>query len=81
MFRRLEPSLPQDPGKSYAALKSFEALGFFINEHDQIRQTKDPSQKFFYRITSDDRSNEVRRDAFNCKLPVRSRYLVKVFRS
>jgi hypothetical protein len=70
MFRRLEPSLPEDPGRHYAELDTFDSMGFFINEHDQIRLIQNPSQKFIYKKTSDDRSNEVRRDAFNCKSPV-----------
>jgi hypothetical protein len=70
MFRRLEPSLPEDPGKHYTALKTFEALGFFINDHDQIRSIDNPAQKFVYKKTNDNRTNEVRRDAFNCQLPV-----------
>jgi hypothetical protein len=65
MFRRLEKSLPLDPGKDFAGKKSFYDLGYFVNKHQQIRSKSNPEQRFIYRISNNERYNEVHRDAMN----------------
>jgi hypothetical protein len=67
MFRRLPASLPDDPGRHFAKVTTFDELGYFINEHGQIRKKDNPTEQFVYRVNSDERFNEVRRTAFNCK--------------
>jgi hypothetical protein len=75
MFRRLEKSLPLDPGKDFAEKKSFDDLGYFVNERGQIRLKNNPEQKYIYRVSNNERYNEVRRDAMNCKRSPLSRIL------
>lgn len=65
MFRRLSNSLPKDP-KVPADLT---ALGYFVNENDQIRQIEHPDQKYQYQINRNERVNEVHKEAMNGKLP------------
>lgn len=62
MFRRLPQTLPPDP---LFPTDSLESLGYFVNEHDQIRQIKVPSNKFQYKINANDRVNQVYKWATN----------------
>lgn len=61
MFRRLPQTLPPDPSFP----PDLEQLGFFVNDKDQIRQTKNPSQKFQYRINVNERVNQAFKFANN----------------
>lgn len=61
MFRRLPHTLPADP----AFPADLESLGFFVNEKDQIRMIKNPTQKYQYQINKNDRVNQVYRQANN----------------
>jgi hypothetical protein len=65
MFRRLPHTLPPDP----VFPADLEKLGFFINEHDQIRMIKKPTQKYKYQINKNDRINELYKQANNGWLP------------
>ncbi|EED20206.1 conserved hypothetical protein [Talaromyces stipitatus ATCC 10500] len=42
-----------------------EKLGFFINDQDQIRQITNPEEGFKYRVNTNERWNDVRRNSFN----------------
>ncbi|KAK4943569.1 hypothetical protein LTR10_016863 [Elasticomyces elasticus] len=61
MFRRLPHTLPPDPVFEPA----LDKLGFFVNEADQIRMTKNPEQKYQYAVNKNDRVNEVYKQANN----------------
>lgn len=61
MFRRLPHSLPADPVFN----ADLEHLGFFVNENDQIRMIKNPTQKYQYQINRNDRVNQVYKAANN----------------
>lgn len=61
MFRRLESTLPDD----FDFPTDLEGLGYFINEHDQIRMICDPSQGFHYFISRNDRYVERQKEAMN----------------
>jgi hypothetical protein len=61
MFRRLPASLPVDP----VFYSDLGKLGYFINDDGQIRQIKRPDQPFLYKITTDERYNEMQREAIN----------------
>ncbi|KIX06176.1 uncharacterized protein Z518_04150 [Rhinocladiella mackenziei CBS 650.93] len=61
MFRRLPHTLPPDPSFP----PDLETLGFFINEDDQIRMIKNPTQKYQYQINRNDRVNQVYKEANN----------------
>jgi hypothetical protein len=61
MFRRLSSSLPKDP----LIPKDLAALGYFINEDDQIRQIKHPDQKYQYQVNRNERVNEMHKEAMN----------------
>lgn len=63
MFRRLSHTLPPDPTFE----PDLEKLGFFINDDDQIRQIKNPSQKYSYNINKNDRINQAYKNANNCE--------------
>ena len=63
MFRRLSNSLPQDP----KIPSDLAALGYFVNEQDQIRQTKQPDQRYLYQFNKNERVNEVHKEAMNSK--------------
>ena len=43
-------------------------LGYFINEKSQIRQIRQPSERFNFKVTDNDRFNEVHKEAFHSKL-------------
>jgi len=60
MFRRLEPSLPKDP--SFPA--ALEELGYVI-VNDVVRTLKDPEQPFRYRITNNERYNDLNKQSLN----------------
>lgn len=61
MFRRLPHTLPKDP--NFPA--DLEKLGYFINEEDQIRQIRNPGQKYQFSISRNDRVNEICKEAMN----------------
>ncbi len=61
MFRRLPNQLPTDI--TFPA--DLEALGYFINDNDQIRQIANPDQKYQYKINRSDRVNDVYKEAMN----------------
>ena len=63
MFRRLSSSLPQDP----QIPKDLQALGYFLNDQDQIRQIKHPDQKYQYQVNRNERVNEMHKEAMNGK--------------
>jgi hypothetical protein len=58
MFRRLEPSLPKDP--SFPA--DLEKLGYTII-NDVVRTVKNTDQPYKYKITSNDRYNDLNKQA------------------
>lgn len=64
MFRRLVDDLPGDPSWEADLTK----LGYFINEKSQIRQIRQPSERFNFKVTDNDRFNEVHKEAFHSKL-------------
>ncbi|KAL9619642.1 MAG: hypothetical protein Q9160_005748 [Pyrenula sp. 1 TL-2023] len=61
MFRRLSNSLPPDP----AFPDDIEKLGYFINDHDQIRMISEPKSGFKYVISKNDRVNDNHKEAMN----------------
>jgi hypothetical protein len=61
MFRRLSSGLPKDP--SFPA--DLKELGYFINDHNQIRMIEKPEEKFLYAINKNERVNEVHKEAMN----------------
>ncbi|KAI9733309.1 MAG: hypothetical protein M1834_003393 [Cirrosporium novae-zelandiae] len=61
MFRRLSNTLPKDP----LFPSNLEALGLFVNDKDQIRQIKNPEQEYPYRISKNDRVNEMHKEAIH----------------
>ena len=63
MFRRLSNSLPQDP----QIPNDLAALGYFLNDQDQIRQIKYPDQRYMYQINRNERVNEKHKEAMNGK--------------
>ncbi|KAK6353383.1 hypothetical protein TWF696_005349 [Orbilia brochopaga] len=60
MFRRVKPPARKEEVHFPADLKQ---LGYFVNEHDQIRSIKNPEQPFKYRVHKVERVNERRREA------------------
>jgi hypothetical protein len=64
MFRRLIDSLPADPSWEADLTK----LGYFINGDSQIRQIRKPDQRFIFKITGNDRFNEVHKETFHSEL-------------
>lgn len=63
MFRRLAGSLPEDPSWEADLIK----LGYFINDKSQIRQIRKPTERFQFKVTGNDRFNEVHKEAFHSK--------------
>ena len=63
MFRRLPSSLPKD--STFPA--DLTALGYFINDDDQIRMIEKPDEKFLYTINRNERVNEMHKEAMNSK--------------
>ncbi|KAI9716114.1 MAG: hypothetical protein M1812_005541 [Candelaria pacifica] len=61
MFRRLSSSLPKDPVWPH----DLGELGYFVNEDDQIRSIKYPTQDFRYYINKNQRYNEMHGAAMN----------------
>jgi hypothetical protein len=61
MFRRLPHTLPKDP----VIPANIEALGYFINDSDQIRQIRNPEQKYQFVVNRNDRVNDVFKEAMN----------------
>lgn len=61
MFRRLPHTLPKDP----TFPTDIKLLGYFINEHDQVRQIKNPDQKYQFGVNRNDRFNDVYKEAMN----------------
>lgn len=61
MFRRLSHSLPPDP----TFPNDIEKLGYFINDHDQIRMIADPRSEFKFMISKNERVNDVHKEAMN----------------
>lgn len=64
MFRRLSHTLPQEPVFPTA----LRQLGYFLNDHDQIRQIRNPEQKYQFKANVNDRVNEVYKDSMNSML-------------
>lgn len=63
MFRRLSSSLPQDP----QIPADLQALGYYVNNEDQIRQIRNPDQKYQHQVNKNERVNEMHREAINGK--------------
>lgn len=61
MFRRLEDSLTADS----VYPEDLKELGYLITPEHKIRQIKDPKQKFKFRVTNNERHNEMRGEAMN----------------
>ena len=61
MFRRRVETLPKDP----IVPTDLATLGYFINEHDQIREVRNPAQRYQYAVSKNDRVNEVYKEAMN----------------
>jgi Arb2 domain-containing protein len=57
MYRRLIGSLPAD----HQIPHSLEDLGYFINSDHQIRSKANPDDRFKYKVSRDDRYNEMQR--------------------
>lgn len=77
MFRRLPHTLPQDP--VFAA--TLGELGYQVNDQDQIRQIKNPEQKYQFRVNANDRVNDVYKDSMNSMLsPATQSSLVRAYR-
>jgi hypothetical protein len=57
MYRRLARSLPAD----HQIPQTLDDLGYFINEKQQIRSKANPDDLFNYKVSRDDRYNEMRR--------------------
>ena len=65
MFRRLPHTLPKDP----VIPADFQVLGYFINDNDQIRQIRNPEQKYQFVVNRNDRVNDVYKEAMNSQYP------------
>ena len=63
MFRRLPTSLPKDP--IFPA--DLKELGYFVNDDEQIRMIEKPDEKFLYAISSNERVNEMQKEAMNSR--------------
>ncbi len=61
MFRRLPSSLPKDP----VFPADLKELGYFVNDHDQIRMIRKPDEKFLFAIDKNHRVNEMQKEAMN----------------
>ncbi|WEW60537.1 hypothetical protein PRK78_006024 [Emydomyces testavorans] len=61
MFVFRKESLPKDP----VFPTDLKKLGYFINDNDQIRMISDPEQGFLYKINTNDRYNEMQKEAMN----------------
>ncbi|KAK5457089.1 hypothetical protein LTS15_004870 [Exophiala xenobiotica] len=61
MFRRRPNTLPSDP----VFEPKLDKLGFFVNEHDQIRMIRNPEAKYTFKVNSNERVNYVYRQACN----------------
>ncbi|KAL8952210.1 MAG: hypothetical protein Q9222_001865 [Ikaeria aurantiellina] len=61
MFRLHESAIPAD----FHFPVDLQALGYAINDHDQIRSVKNPEQEFNFFISKNERMNVVQREAFN----------------
>lgn len=61
MFRRLAHTLPPDP----VFPARLDELGYFVNDQDQIRQIKNPEQKYTYKINANDRINDAYKGSVN----------------
>ncbi len=61
MFRRRPNTLPPDP----VFEPKLDKLGFFVNEHDQIRMIKNPEAKYTFGMNKNERANHVYRQACN----------------
>ncbi|KIW15293.1 hypothetical protein PV08_05338 [Exophiala spinifera] len=64
MFRRRPDTLPPDP----VFEPELKKLGFFINEHDQIRMIKNREAKYSFSINKNDRVNYAYREASNAAI-------------
>lgn len=64
MFRRLPHTLPQDP----VVPTTLGELGYQVNEHDQIRQTKKPEQKYQFKVNANHRVNDMYKASMNSML-------------
>jgi hypothetical protein len=64
MFSRRLKSLPADP----VFPKTLIELGYFLNEKSQVRSIKKPAEDFIFKLTDNDRYNEVRREALHGEL-------------
>ncbi|KKA18197.1 hypothetical protein T310_7865, partial [Rasamsonia emersonii CBS 393.64] len=54
-------NLPKDP----VFPADLEKLGYFINDKDQIRKIANPEEEFQFKISTNDRWNELQREAMN----------------
>ncbi|MCJ1356091.1 MAG: hypothetical protein MMC33_006085 [Icmadophila ericetorum] len=61
MFRLLENHLPKD----FEFPADLQALGYVINEKDQIRMATDPEQEFHFFISKNERACEMSREAMD----------------
>lgn len=63
MFRRKASKLPEE----VIFPKTLNELGYFVNDQDQIRQIKNPEQKYSFKSNASARVNEMYREAMNCR--------------
>ena len=68
MFRRLPNTLPKDP----VFPTNLEDLGYFTTDNDQIRQIKNPEQKYQFAVNRNERVNDVYKEAMNSQLTLHS---------
>ncbi|KAF2839005.1 hypothetical protein M501DRAFT_933372 [Patellaria atrata CBS 101060] len=61
MYRRHLSGLP----RNLVFPDTFEGLGYFVNAKSQIRQIKNPKEGYVFRICTDERTNELNREAFH----------------
>lgn len=61
MFRRLPTNLPPD----HVFPADLEKLGYFVDEHDLIKQTANPKQGYQYKINRNERVNDTYKEAMN----------------
>lgn len=64
MFRRIASTLPQD----VIVPANLEAMGYFLNDDDQIRQIRNPEQAYQFKVNANDRINDMYKEAMNSTL-------------
>ncbi|OJD09864.1 hypothetical protein ACJ73_10048 [Blastomyces percursus] len=61
MFVFRAEDLPRDP----VFPADLKQLGYFINDHDQIKKISNPEEDFVFKINTNDRYNEMQKEAMN----------------